>query len=312
MRNQNSLPSVFLDRIKTILPVDFNPSEGFAMPKHKSFRINTLKLSLAEARKALTEQAIPFDVVPWYEPAFTVPVEFARQVLDSALAQEGKIYAQGLESMLPVIALDPKPGEVVLDLCAAPGSKTTQIAAHMQNQGKLIANEHVRDRFYRLRSVVAIMGAEAELKMNDGRKFTGAGNLFDRILVDAPCSSEGRFKTDDPKSTLYWNVRKIHEMAHKQKGLLLSASRLLKPGGELVYSTCTFAPEENEAVVDWLLRKTEGRLSIEEIRMKSIASYPAVTTWNDRNFNAAVAKSLRVLPTEKLEGFFLAKFKLAT
>ena len=212
------------------------------------------------------------------------------------------MYSQGVESQIPVLVLDPRPGETVLDLCAAPGSKATQIAAHMNNEGMLVANEPVRDRFFRLKSVVDLMGARVTLKMVDGRRFSSA--LFDRILVDAPCSSEGRFNVHEPKTTRYWSVRKVHEMAHKQKGLLLNASRLLKPGGVLVYATCTFAVEENEAVVDWLLRKTEGRLSLEPIALDDVPSYPVQT------FNPRVAGCLRVLPDGRMEGFFTAKFVL--
>ena len=115
----------------------------------------------------------------------------------------------------------------------------------------------------------------------DGRRFRVKEQLFDRILVDAPCSSEGRFKYDNPKSYAYWNLRKIKEMAHKQKGLLLNASRLLKPGGVLVYSTCTFAQEENEEVVDWFAKKSQS------MQFQSMQ---------------------RIYPDGRMEGFFIAKW----
>ncbi len=127
------------------------------------------------------------------------------------------------------MVLDPRPGQRVLDLCAAPGSKTSQIAMHMNNQGLLKANEPVRQRLYRLKSVLQLTGAKAQISSTDGRRLKEHEGLYDRILVDAPCSCEGRFIIDEPKSFAYWSVRKIKEMSHKQKGLLLNASRLLDP-----------------------------------------------------------------------------------
>ena len=248
---------------------------------------------------------ISWQEVPWCSYALWVPVPSLKEILASSWAIEGKLYSQGVESQIPVLVLDPRPGETVLDLCAAPGSKTTQIAAHMNNEGTLVANEPVRDRFFRLKSVVDLMGARVTLKMVDGQRFDGRGTLFDRILVDAPCSSEGRFNVHEPKTARYWSVRKVHEMAHKQKGLLLNASRLLKPGGVLVYATCTFAVEENEAVVDWLLRKTQGRLSLEPIALDGVPSYLAQTP-----VASQAVRCLRVLPDGRMEGFFTAKFVL--
>jgi 16S rRNA (cytosine1407-C5)-methyltransferase len=303
------LPSLFLDRLKNILPAGHDLEHCFLPPQKKSFRINTLKARPQDIKEQLSSRHVEFEEVPWYPAAVLVPASMAGLALDTDLHREGKIYAQGLESMLAVMALDPQPGETVLDLCAAPGSKTTQIAAHMGNHGRLIANEPVRGRFFRLKAVVELLGAQAELKMADGRRFNGHSEAFDRILVDAPCSSEGRFGQDDPKSYAYWSVRKIHEMAHKQKGLLLHASRLLKPGGVLVYATCTFAPEENEAAVDWLLRKAEGRLSLEPVAFKDIPDYPALTAWNGRPFDERTSGCLRVLPAGPMEGFFIARFK---
>ena len=211
-----TLPALFLERLKNILPKDHDVSSCFKTPAQMAFRVNTLKADVGDIHDFLTTQNIPFEQVPWYPAAFMVPQAMAGQVLSSELAAQGKVYAQGLESMLAVIVLDPKPGEMVLDLCAAPGSKTTQIAAHMRNEGTLLANEPIRNRFYRLKAVTELLGAKVRLGMKDGR-FARHEATFDRILVDAPCSSEGRFLREDPKTYAYWSLRKIHEMAHKQK-----------------------------------------------------------------------------------------------
>ena len=309
----HSLPQIFLERLRSIIPQHLLPQvENTFTPRTRAgVRVNTLKTTVGEAKEFLTTSGISWQEVPWCPYALWVPASSLKDILASGWGSQGKLYSQGMQSQVPVLVLDPRPGEAVLDLCAAPGSKTTQIAAHMNNEGRLVANEPVRARFFRLKSVVDLMGARVEFKMADGRRFGGQGTLFDRILVDAPCSSEGRFNVEDPKTCRYWSVRKIHEMEHKQKGLLLNASRLLKPGGVLVYSTCTFAPEENEGVVDWLLRKTEGRLSLVALTVTGIPSYPALTAWQGKEFDPQVARCLRILPDGDMEGFFVAQFVLS-
>ena len=172
-----------------------------------------------------------FQKVDFCPYAIIVEKSAAQEILKSDLVNDGLLYAQGLESILPVIVLDPRPDQRVLDLCAAPGSKTSQIAMHMNNQGFLKANEPIRQRLYRLKSVLQLTGAKAQISSTDGRRLKEHNGLYDRILVDAPCSCEGRFIINEPKSFAYWSVRKIKEMSHKQKGLLLNASRLLAPAG---------------------------------------------------------------------------------
>jgi len=211
---------------------------------------------------------------------------------------------------LPVLVLDPRGGENILDMCAAPGSKTTQMAALMQNQGTIVAIEAVRNRYYKLKAVTSLLGVENVIfKLMDGRSYRAREQLFDKILVDAPCSCEGRFKVEDPKTYRYWSLRKIREMTRKQKGLLLNASRLLKPEGRLVYATCTFAPEENEEVLNWLLKKTAGTIRVDKIHIKDISAYPARQQWQGKTFDRQIENCLRILPDEKMEGFFIAKLQ---
>ena len=209
---------------------------------------------------------------------------------------------------MAVMALDPHPNQRILDLCAAPGSKTSQIAMLMQNKGYLKANEPIRQRLYRLKAVLQLTGAQAQISSTDGRRLKEHSGLYDRILVDAPCSCEGRFIINEPKSFAYWSVRKIKEMSHKQKGLLLNASRLLAPGGILVYATCTLAPEENEEVVDWFLRKSDARFELTPIHLEGVKTYPCLTEWQKRTYDSRIKAAARILPDERMEGFFIAKF----
>ena len=303
---QERLPPDFELRLKEILPQ--MPASIFGPRRYQSFRINTLKTSIEDAQSILSNRKIDFRRVDFCPYALIVEKEAAQEILKSDLVTDGILYSQGLESMLPVIALDPRPHQRVLDLCAAPGSKTSQIAMHMQNKGALKANEPVRQRLYRLKAVLQLTGAQAQVSSTDGRRLKEHHSLYDRILVDAPCSSEGRFIINEPKSFAYWSVRKIKEMSHKQKGLLLNASRLLGPDGILVYATCTFAPEENEEVVDWFLRKTEGRFSLMPLKLEGVSSYPCLAQWQKRSYDARIRDAVRILPDERMEGFFIAKF----
>ncbi len=274
------MDELFLKRLQATLPPE--AFEHFGRPLSSThFRVNTLKLSVAQAQEQVKELGVDFTISSDFPLVLSVPAVQSRQLMSSSLVEQGLLYPQGLESMKAVMFLDPQPGETILDLCAAPGSKTSQIAALMNNEGVLMANEAVRGRFYRLKSVLEPTGAKATLSMVDGRRYRIKDRPFDRVLVDAPCSSEGRFKYDEPKSYAYWSPRKIKEMAHKQKGLMLNASRLVKPGGVLVYSTCTFAVEENEEVVEWLARKSEGLV---------------------------LESKERIIPDGRMEGFFIAKW----
>jgi 16S rRNA (cytosine1407-C5)-methyltransferase len=135
---------------------------------------------------------------------------------------------------------------------------------------------------------------------------------FDRVLLDAPCSTEGRFRADDPETTRYWSERKVKEMRAKQERLLFAAVQALRPGGTLVYSTCTFAPEEDEAVLDRALRTFGDAVEVVEAGLPDAgpvagAALPGLAEWNGRAFRPGVTRARRVLPDGTLEGFFLAR-----
>jgi len=244
----------------------------------------------------------------------------------------GDYYIQELASMLPIIALKPQPEEIILDLCSAPGSKTTQACSKMNNTGTIIANEVSLGRIKILASNLERCGvANTIITKKDGvafckrilrenlirhdPKFKGGvdkenlGSLyFDKILVDAPCSGEGTLRSS-PKTYLMWNIKTIKNLPKIQKNLVVSALEILKIGGELIYSTCTHAPEENEGVVDYLLKEFKGKIKLEKIELP-IKAREGITDWQDKKFSSEVKKCVRVYPQDNnTEGFFLAKFK---
>ena len=309
-----TLPPLFVDRLKHIIPSEHIAGvlKSFESKKQAALRINTLKTTRSAIENQLKENGIVYSHVPWADYAFCIDVSYLSNPFIQQALQEGRLYQQNLSSQLVTAILDPQPGERILDVCAAPGSKTSQLAMLMHNEGQIVAIEKVRSRFYRLRRVLELLGVQnTQVVLTDARRYQAQGELFDKILVDAPCSSEGRFSLIDPDSFRYWSPRKIREMQTKQKGLIKKAVDLLKNGGTLVYSTCTFAPEENEGVLNWLLKKYEGRLSVEKIDVKGIKTYPGILSWNKKEYDQQLRFCTRILPDNVMDGFFITKIRKA-
>ncbi|MBI2043402.1 RsmB/NOP family class I SAM-dependent RNA methyltransferase [Candidatus Pacearchaeota archaeon] len=225
----------------------------------------------------------------------------------------GYYYIQEIASMLPALVLNPKPNELVLDLCASPGSKTTQMASMMKNLGVLIANEIKLDRIKILASNLERCGiTNTIITRKDGvtlcERLKKKDFKFDKILVDAPCSGEGTIKSS-PKTLLMWNINTIKSLSKLQKKLLEAAIEILKPKGEIVYSTCTHAPEENEGVLNYVLNKFSGKIKIEKIILPVKCTH-GILGWAGGNYNKEVEKSCRIYPhITNTEGFFIAKMR---
>ena len=279
--------------------------EGAGDSRPPVLRINALRSGAGEARALFGGTRLS-----WCEEALALPAEWLPEdVRGHPYLHEGKGYLQNRSSLLPVLALDPRPGDRVLDLCAAPGGKASHLAARTGEPSALTAVEVVRDRAYRLREVLRRLGAEeAQVVRKDGRLFRDASG-YDRILVDAPCSSEGRLRGPEDPALAYWSERKIGEMAHKQKGLLARAVRLLRPGGRLVYSTCTYAPEENEVTLARLLRRFP-EMEVEPFDLPAaVPQLPLVTEWRGRSLDGQLAGCRRIAPAGGHEGFFVARLR---
>lgn len=304
------LPPRFVERLEALFPPDLSARllNTFREPKRCAFRINPLKSDASEVLPALHRLGIVPEPVSWYAEAFTVDASQKSLLTRNPLFEEGRIYIQNLSSMLAPLILAPRPKEQVLDLAAAPGGKTLLIAALMRNEGWISAVEPNKERFFRLKANLERGGVTiAHTYRSDGR---GIGNkcpaMFDRVLLDAPCSTEVKFKEAVPQTYAYWSEKKIIETAKLQKRLLLSAVKSLKPNGTLLYATCSFAPEENEMVIDWLLRK-EPSMQLEPVDLPVENLQPAVTAWKKWKASADMAPCIRILPDERMDGFFLAK-----
>ncbi|QER41738.1 RsmB/NOP family class I SAM-dependent RNA methyltransferase [Thermodesulfobacterium sp. TA1] len=273
------------------------------------FCINTLKIKTLEEKErlltALKQQNIHF------EPVKEVPY-FYRVVNNEEVSlgnleeySLGLIHSMTLASSLPVIALEPKPGDLILDLCAAPGGKTCLMAILTQDKATVVANDKRVDRLTALVANLKRLGvASAITTRYRGEQFP-FGVPFNKILVDAPCSGEGRYRVGLEGEILYQKGQGRANLQSIQKGLLVRAFDLLAPGGVLVYSTCTINPKENEEVVDYLLRKRQAKL----IDWNSPLPYQeGVTEWEGKPYHPDLKLTKRYY-THKIDavGFFVAK-----
>lgn len=277
----------------------------------RAIRANTLKIP---AKDLVARLASRFDLkpVPWCPEGFWMSVKGQERfdIGNTLEHQLGYYYIQDPASMIPAIVLDPNPGELALDLCAAPGSKSTQMAAMMKNQGLLIANDLQGERLKALGINMQRCGVSCGLITHmTGHGFRKAGIAFDRVLVDAPCSGTGTIRRSY-KVLQMWSPKLVARMARDQRALLESGWAALKPGGALVYSTCTLEPEENEGQVAAFLER-HADATILPIYLTIKRSMPIIV-WEGQEFLPAIRRCLRIYPQDNdSEGFFVAKLQKA-
>lgn len=266
-------------------------------PLRKSIRVNTIKTSVQEIRKRFK-----LEPIPWCGTGFYIEGKAIGNTIEHFL---GYIYLQEAASMIPPVVLNPKPSEIMLDMCASPGSKTTQIAAMMENSGVIIANDNEFSRLKPLSMNLQRCGvANTVITLMEGRWFR---TEFDKILLDAPCSGTGTIRKS-PKTVKWWNPNFVKQMAGIQKQLLDTAFRILRPQGTLVYSTCTLEPEENEGVIDSLLKK-HGNAKLQKISLDIKPSKP-ILEFEGSVYDSEINKCLRLWPQDNdTEGFFVAKIR---
>ena len=276
-----------------------------------TFRVNTLKSSVDDVRRKLTFQGFKLKPVDWNPLAFILTEGKLRHLQETETYKSGHIYVQGLSSMVPPLVLKPEPGETILDMTAAPGGKTTQMAAMMEEEGELVGNDNNKIRFFKMKANVEMQGAtNVKLTMFFGEGFgKKQPETYDRVLLDAPCSSEGRFLVNKPSTFGYWKEMKVKELSRKQKKLMFSALQTLKVGGQLVYSTCTFSPEENESILQWALLKFGDAIEIEPIDLNFPNISKGLKEWKGKSYDPRVARGLRILPNDTMEGFFVASIR---
>lgn len=291
-----------LERYRGIVPDFERFVETMASPLPVTARINTLKTDRDHLLSRLEEAKVSFRPISWYSLGLKLNVEKPGNLVENLM---GHIHVQEEISMASPVVLDPRPGEEVLDLCAAPGSKTTQIASMMENRGLLVANDPANSRVASLRSNCERAGAiNVMVTRYDGRRFPSA--KFDRVLVDAPCTGQGMARKDLTVLDR-WSLKRSLGLQRLQRGLLKRATDLVKSGGTIVYSTCTFAPEENEAVVSWVAERVP-QVSLEEVSIPGLESSRGLAEWDGSLFGDGMETCARYYPHQNdTGGFFVAK-----
>ena len=271
-------------------------------------RVNGIRSTRDRVTDALETEGVTFEPADWHDELFRLP---DRSPGTNWPYFHGWLHGQEEVSVLPGLALDPEPGERVWDACAAPGSKTTQLADAMDDEGTIVANDSNLGRLSALRHNTERLGITNTVVTNqDARNFSLkplAFDEFDRSLVDVPCSCEGTCRKN-PDVLDEWTLDHVEQIADIQKSILTRAVQATKAGGTVVYSTCTFALEENEAVLDHVLDAEDCELVEFDLPLET---RPGVTGWEDESFDEAVTKAHRVYPHHNdTGGFFCAKLRV--
>lgn len=261
MEDRRKLPEAFCMRMEELLGKEWETFlASYDKNRYYGLRRNPLKSSV---EMFAAQMPYALEKVSWAEEGYYYQEK--EQPGKDVLHEAGVYYIQEPSAMAVVEILDPKPGERIMDLCAAPGGKSTQIAGRMQGKGLLVANEIISDRARILSQNVERMGIKNCVVCNEDPRHMAEvfPGFFDRIVVDAPCSGEGMFRKDE-MAVKQWSEAHVRMCADRQLLILREAARMLRPGGVLVYSTCTFAPDENEGVISRFIQEQDDFI-IEEV-----------------------------------------------
>ena len=305
------MPTELKRRWKNLLGNEFETLLDWSCRPHtKTIRVNSLKATSEQFLDFCKRHDWTAEEVPGIKGAYRLPGgrESLPRFGEFEEFAKGLFYVQDMASLLPALALNPQPGDSVLDLAAAPGSKTTQLAAMMRNQGRILAIDVSPERLESLRANVTRLGATiVESRLGDASKPEPSWKDFDRVLLDVPCSCEGiiRYK---PHKLLEWSLL---EIAHRQQNLeriALAGYDALKPGGAMVYSTCSLAPEENEGVVQAVLDSRPSAKIVSLDLPHGICSRPGLICWGEDSFDASLWNCARLYPQDNdTIGFFFSR-----
>ena len=273
--------------------------EGYSQKRMVTFRVNTLKTSIEKVEEVLKNNNIEFEKVSWSDVAYIVKNVREDTLKELEVYKKGEIYLQSLSSMLPPIVLEPKENTDILDMCAAPGGKTTELASLTNNNANITACELNKIRIEKLKYNIEKQGATSVYIMQeDGRKINDFFS-FDNILLDAPCSGSGTLNVENVNLEKTFTEKLLEKSQKAQLELLSKAVKILKQGQEMVYSTCSILNVENEEIVSKILKN--NKVEIVPIEFKGKEELPLLPTKIDG--------TLCVMPTELYEGFFIAKIR---
>jgi len=314
-QGRGGLRKTYLGRLRKIFGVREDVAEHLASIKLKSsIRINALSpLGGDEILAQLQDFGAELDPIEWCPGAYHL-LSDKRALAEHDLFQNGHVYIQNASSLIPALALDPQPGDRILDVCAAPGGKTSHIQALAGGGAIITANDAMKPRLAKLEEVITTFHVPNTQITNFEGQFidrhleeTG-GERFDRILLDAQCSGEGMLDLSHSGALRFWSEERVIKMSYLQQKMLTAAWKILKPGGVLVYSTCTFGPEENEGPVARLLKHNKDAV-IEPIDLPIPGRLPGLKSWSGQTFPDSLEHAIRICPSPFLEGFFVCRLR---
>ena len=272
--------------------------EGYNVKRKTTLRVNTLKSNIEEIEKVLQNNQIEYQKVKWSKEALIIKNVTEKEIRNLEIYEQGKIYLQSLSSMLPPIILKPEEKTDILDMAAAPGGKTTQIATLTNNKANITACELNTIRAERLKYNIEKQGANVYIMVQDARKIDDFFS-FDQILLDAPCSGSGTLNLEDNKLKENFTKKLIDKSIASQTALLRKAINILKPGKEMIYSTCSILSCENEEIIEKIIK--EKNIEIIPIEFEGIEELPLLPT--------KIKGTICVCPNELYEGFFVVKIR---
>ncbi len=289
-----------MNKYRNIIPRYDEFLEAITKRKPFEFRVNTIKSSINEIKEFLEQNNIKYRQRDFDKKYFISE----KNISTSLPHWLGLFYVQEFTSAIPVKALEVRENESILDMCAAPGSKTTQMAAEMQNRGEIIANEPVTNRIKALMGNIYKQGVLNTQVIQYNGQVLPENKRFDKILVDAPCSGEGNIRKEEKNKIKDHNNRE--SLIKTQNQLLEKAINLIKPNGEIVYSTCTFSPKENEEIIQKHLNKKIELIDLEFPFKHS----KGLHKWKNKEYESELNKTIRIYPHQlNSGGIFIAKIK---
>ena len=273
--------------------------EGYSKNRPVTLRVNTLKSNLQNVKSVFTNLGYRVQEVQWYQNALVIENISESEIRQLDIYNNGEIYMQSLSSMMPVITLEPKQEENILDMAAAPGGKTTQIAAETEDKAFITACEKNKIRSERLKYNIEKQGAKRITVMTQDARDLDNYFSFDKILLDAPCSGSGTISLENERLDKTFTEELVTRSVKTQFELLKKAITVLKPGHEMIYSTCSILKEENEENLSKILKSGKVELvPIDVEKFKDIMLLPVT-----------IQGTVCVCPSELYEGFFIAKIK---
>ncbi|MDR2337492.1 MAG: RsmB/NOP family class I SAM-dependent RNA methyltransferase [Deltaproteobacteria bacterium] len=301
---------LFVERLSKIfyLPQD-KIYQNFSSKKRFSGRVNTLKISADEFYSLAEKENLKLTPLDWYPDGFYFSSPKS-EIAQHRLFKLGLGFIQNASSFLPVLGLKPAKGEKILDVCASPGAKASHIAALTQNDIFLWVNDGISSRLKEIEEVRNLLGFKYDVITSFPGQYIDKfiNEKFNKILVDAQCTGEAMIDLLKANSLHYWNLQRIKKYHYLQLKILKNSFKLLKPGGVLVYSTCSFAPEENEAVISEFLRDTNDVI-VDSLIFDTTATREGIINFDKMTYDKRVQNALRIFPEEYLVVFFVCRLR---